>query len=471
MDARSQELAARVARDMPAWAAELGPPPPSTDVAAVVGWRLRAGIVAGYRDAFGLDSKPKNTSSEEELSSIIGPPPPQARPNVRQWWQRAAVALGRVEPATLADLPDEHLEAIVDQARQCDAAAPPAVASHLRAASAQLRAARTGEGQNVLAGRPVERAAVAEIEALTAGVAQLELSQRQREHWRASTSRLHAQAEAGAAELAAQAEARANWSHRDMDQDTLQAEVIRVEQQLRTATWVAERHATVRDQGREMVISLSAELARLTQKRPDVSIATTTVANERAVAAKLDELGETLARRRLGRSALRPAVRNNLHEELGVLLVSNPGLRCEPLLREQRWTTIMDLAHAAERRRLAETQGHLDEAVVIVDQQADIARGARVHVEQLSERCNSLQAELGRRTGGPPSTGETPRKRVYVGEGQTDRVRAAPEEAVQLAGEDISGGSARWDAVSLSEQRMLPGIETTSVIDGFPAHL
>ncbi|HEY6423249.1 MAG TPA: hypothetical protein VIY28_08420, partial [Pseudonocardiaceae bacterium] len=51
IDARSDELAMRVLTEQPAWAAELGPPPDAGD-ADVDEWCRRAGIVAGYREAF-----------------------------------------------------------------------------------------------------------------------------------------------------------------------------------------------------------------------------------------------------------------------------------------------------------------------------------------------------------------------------------------------------------------------------------
>jgi len=120
MDARVQTLAARVDTERPAWAASLGAVPVHPDRRQE--WLARARIVAGYREAFRIDT----------TDDPLGPPPPFGRPDAHAWWTRAAAVLDNTEAPTLASLPAEHLEAIIDQAAANLAAAPEPVADQLR---------------------------------------------------------------------------------------------------------------------------------------------------------------------------------------------------------------------------------------------------------------------------------------------------------------------------------------------------
>ena len=379
MDARSHQLADRVAADMPAWAGELGRRPEETEVTGVAEWRRRAGIVAGYQEAFGLEAVSTLTGGEVELGDPIGPAPPPGRADARLWWQRAAQALGRTAPTTLA----ERLEAIVDQARHTQTVAPPAVDAELRAVSAHLREAQTAHGHAVAGGRPPSPERAAQLQVLTATVAELETSHCHREQWWAATRGLHAQADAAAAELAARHEARATCPHWDMNLDTLRAELTRTERQLRTATWVTARHDRVSHQWQHTVDTLAGELARLTADHPEVSIAEDLIAGEREVAAKIDELQATVARRRLLPTMLRAGVRGDLTAELNNLLNTYPQLRSSPAAREERWSTILDRAEATEQRRLTEIGGRLDHTMAKVDEHAGIANAARSDIDQL----------------------------------------------------------------------------------------
>ncbi len=395
MDARSDQLGARVQADMPRWAAELGPRPNDSDRAAGVDWRRRAGIVAGYREAFGLDRP-----VDDDDGDPIGPMPPATRPDALGWWQRAAVALGRAEPAGLARLPDEHLEAIVDQARQAEADAPPPVAGELRAVSAQLRAARTGHGQAIAADGPQSSAALEaaqESQVLAVAAARLESAQRRREQWRQSTSRLQAQAAAAAAELAGRAEARASAPFGDMDLSTLQAELARVEQRLWAATTVADRHETLSRNWQSQADELTAKLAKVTAQRPHRSIAETTVDRERALAARIDELHRVLAGGRLIRS-VRGAAREELAGEMNGLIKANPALAVDPVRREARWAAITDRAAQAEQRWLGDLRAQLHEATAQVEEHAAVASPARAEVDERVHRASALRAELERRT-------------------------------------------------------------------------
>jgi len=391
MDARSQQLAACALTDPPPWAAVLGPPPQHDDEPAAVEWRRRAGVVAGYREAFRLDQ-----AISDDLDPI-GPAPPPTRPDARAWWQRAATALNRTEPG-LANLPGEHLEALVDQAHQADAASPAPVAEQLRAVHEQLRAARTAHGHAIANHRPqseaVLRAAQA-AQALADSAAQLEAAHQRREQWRHTTNDLHAQAAQAAAELAARADARAGAPFADLDGSALLAELARTEQHLWAATRVAERHETLASTCRNQAADLATQIAHLTATRPHLTVAETTIAAERAVAARLDELHATLDSGRLIRR-VRGAARQQLTDEMHELTNTNPGLAVEPARREHRWATIAQRAEHADQRQLNKLQTELDHATTQAHHHTAAAIPARAEVDKQTQRAPTLHAELAR---------------------------------------------------------------------------
>jgi conjugative relaxase-like TrwC/TraI family protein len=391
MDARSDELGARVQANKPAWAAELGPPPQPDDLAGGVDWRRRAGIVAGYREAFGLD--------DIDDPDPIGPMPSTNRADAAGWWRRAAVALDRAEPAGLAALPDERLEALVDQARQAEAAAPPSVGDQLRTISAQLRAARTAHGQAVLAGGPHSSAALEAartVEALANAAGRLESEHRRREQWRQAASRLQAQAAAAATELVARADARTAAPFRDMDLSSLEAEIAQVEQRLAAAASVAQRHETLARRWHDRADQLGARLARATTERPQLAKAEATVAAERALADRIEQLQSALGEdRRIRRP--RGAERQELIAEMSRLSTANPALMADPARREERWAGIIERAGQAERRWLGDLQAQLHAAAAQSEEHAAIAAPTRADIDERADRAGALRDELERR--------------------------------------------------------------------------
>ena len=114
-----------------------GPPlgPLSADDTDGASWCRRAGIVAGYREALAITG-----------ADAIGPVPPPGCPDARAWWWRAAAALDGRAAASLASVPDERLEALVEEVRRADLGAPEPVADQLRAAEDGLRGGAHGGG-------------------------------------------------------------------------------------------------------------------------------------------------------------------------------------------------------------------------------------------------------------------------------------------------------------------------------------
>jgi hypothetical protein len=80
-------------------------------------------------------------------------------------------------------------------------------------------------------------------------------------------------------------------------------------------------------------------------------------------------------------------------------------LRFDPVLREERWTTIMDLAKVADHRRLTQISGRLDEAVTNVAENTALASSAKLEVEEQRELSRTLRGELDRRLTTPAAGG------------------------------------------------------------------
>jgi hypothetical protein len=239
-------------------------------------------------------------------------------------------------------------------------------------------------------------------------VTELAACQRRREQWRQTTSRLQTQAAAASAELAGRANARVSAPFRDMDSTTLQTELARAEQRLWAATTVAEHHETFSRRWQNRADELTRQLANISDTRPHLSIAETTVAAEREVATRLDQLQSALGRGRLRPNAVRGRARHDLAEEMSRLTRTNPALAVDPPRREDRWATIMDRAKAAEQRWLVEIRAQLDEAVAQVNENTAIASPSRADVDDRAERVATLRAELDRRAK-PSSAASRPR--------------------------------------------------------------
>jgi hypothetical protein len=180
----------------------------------------------------------------------------------------------------------------------------------------------------------------------------------------------------------------------DMDLDLLRAALAQAEQQLATSTYVLERYGTVRQRWQDIADTLNQELGRLADTRPYVSIAETNVAIERATAERIDELRGALGQSRIGRPALRGAAREELAEELTGLINANPALRFDPVLREDRWSTIIERAQRTEQQQTAELRAQLKEATATAADNAAIMNDAASGIDAQTDRRDVLSVEL-----------------------------------------------------------------------------
>jgi hypothetical protein len=98
----------------------------------------------------------------------------------------------------------------------------------------------------------------------------------------------------------------------------------------RSFTPVAEHHETVSRSRQTRADELNGQLANISDKRPHMSIVETTVAAEKEIASRLDELESVLGRGRLNPSAGRGRARHDLTEELTRLTRTNPALAVDP---------------------------------------------------------------------------------------------------------------------------------------------
>jgi hypothetical protein len=107
------------------------------------------------------------------------------------------------------------------------------------------------------------------------------------------------------------------------------------------------------------------------------------------------------------RCEARPA--RELAEELTGLINANPALRFEPVLREDRWSTIIERAQRAEQQQTAELRAQLDEAIAKVADNAAIMDDAASAIDAQTERRDALRAELDARATTPTAAdGDTP---------------------------------------------------------------
>ncbi|MHB1536192.1 MAG: hypothetical protein ACYC1D_16595, partial [Acidimicrobiales bacterium] len=215
----------------PLWVDALGERPDDSE--GQRGWVGRAGVVAGYREAFGI------TTPDDP----IGPPPPEGRPDAHAWWVRAAAALTNSEARTLAALPSERLEAIVEAAHAHLGDAPPPLADQLRRSAIALRQTHTRQGSATAQGdTAAARAAGAEAARLTRQLTRLEVGQALRERWSLTAARLDAQAGAAQAVLDARQAAQRARPYTLLDNATLVRRLRGAQRRAQQARSTAERY-------------------------------------------------------------------------------------------------------------------------------------------------------------------------------------------------------------------------------------
>ena len=363
----------------------MGPPlgPLSADDIDGASWRRRAGTVAGYREALAItgDADP------------IGPVPPPGCPDARAWWWRAAAALDGRGAASLASVPDERLEALVEEVRRADLGAPEPAADQLRAAEGGLRAARTAAGLAIVSGGPKAVAdASRRVVGLTAAVAGAEAAQARREVWRVATSRAHAHAAAAEAEMAARRVARAAEPLAHLGTEALERQVRAAGRMLATACRVTARCDERRAAAGRDVTEAGAE--QLEAVRAD-----------ELAAARGAELEVVLGHRRLGIHVVRGHQRAGLSAELGALSARRAAAPAATASRDMRWARLLADGAAADDAALARATGRLARALPAVAEHAASVTAARATERDLRASASRLGAELDRRAGVAPGPG------------------------------------------------------------------
>jgi len=377
MDARVAVLAEEVATDQPAWATGLGPLPADDAVA----WSARAGAIAGYREAFAWD----------DPTEALGPRPSAVRADARAWWERAALALGRAEAPTLAGMPTEHLEAMI-QAAQAEPA-PPSVATELAERYAQLRAANTAEGTAVLAGNVARVAGQSRwAEELADQITTLEAAHAQRVAWSAEAGRRAAQVSAARAELSARQEARAqaprgSWSEVRLDRAIADAR-LGVESMTRVAAEQEEIASGLSDE----IEAARTNLDRLVRLRPAVRAAAQRVSAEAGLARRIDTLDAELAVSRMERSGLRGRARAATVAERQALAQGHPEL-VEPAGRPGRWAALAEDAATRHDQAVGKAERQVHKLEAERQEYLDLAHECR---QELSTRQSHLEALVAR---------------------------------------------------------------------------
>lgn len=385
MDDRCEQLATEVRASPPPWAKELGNQP--SDEEELVRWLGRAGIVAGYREAFSIDTP----------YEAIGAAPPPGRADAHAWWTRAAAALDNSPARLLTATSDERLEAIADQAHTHLANGPAPVADELRRTAIALRQAHTSEGTALaLRDRDTARTARQEAEQLALDLRQLEDLQATRDSWSITASRLEARADLARAELNRRAATDAVGTYRQLDTQTLAGKLRNARLRAKQATEGAERYEAEKHRAQLAVAALTDALSQAAANGAAESQARELIAREQRAAARITELQETLGKRRFARAAARGQNRQRLQQELTQLLGQRPTPG--PGGADQRWRELLENAKAADRASREELRAEHDRAVVDLRWYQNTAEQMRSDADQQRTVITEIKDELSQRT-------------------------------------------------------------------------
>ena len=294
MDARTAALAHDVEANPPPWVEALGPRP--TNPAGRQASLARAGIVAGYREAFGITT----------VDDPIGPTPAADRVDAHAWWTRAAAALTNSPAHTLATPPAERLEAIIDHAHTHLAQAPPSVAHQLRDTAIALRHAHTRAGTAIANGHTTT-ANITSGEAARLGrkLDQLEHAQTLRDRWNLTAARLDSQAVAALALLDHRRANQQNRPYNQADTTTLIRRLRAARHRAGQATAAAERHDRQAEHSAALIADLQTAIDHTTTSQPAQNQARQTVLDEQRAATRMATIQAALAATRLGRNTIR----------------------------------------------------------------------------------------------------------------------------------------------------------------------
>ncbi len=416
MDARMTVLAEAVATGPLEWMAELGPRPDGDGDE----WLAGAGLVAGYREAFGWD----------DPTDALGPRPPAARVDARAWWDRAALALGQTEPASLASMTTEELSLLVEAARI--EAAPPRVAVALADLSAQLREAELYEGRAILAGDGpgVDRARHGQ-ERLRAQVADLEDAHRGYEAWSTRHGLIRVRAEGARAELAQRDEAlvaapAGSWSRVRWEEELAHAEAL-----VETMKAVLSRHESKAAELADVLAAAEASLILNRRQQPLIVAAAGAVRAEARLAERIDDLQAALERSGLARGGLRGRARIQTRDELDGLLVAYPDLATDAT-RAERWSELASQARLDQDVSLAGLEDDVLRLRAEGKELVEVLAQARTEHSLRVSRLEQLRAAAPAFTADGPDAGLVPPEVAPAPE-------ATPSVHVRTTPEVISG--------------------------------
>jgi hypothetical protein len=421
MDARIDWLGQQAKSAQPAWAAQLGSLPDSPEQAA--DWCRRAGIVAGYQEAFGI---------ETDGTDPIGDRPATTRPDAAAWWQRAAAALDRTEPASLAQLPDEHLEALIDEARRAETAAPPAISEHLQQLHVQLRETRTAEGLARQAGH-IDRARQAhqQAERLAKAVLQAEEGHRGRQEWRTGHARLADQAKQARSELDLRALQRSATRLADVSLAGLRRQAANAKTRLVSMEETLQDIESLDWRYDRQLDRLNTEMSHLFTSQPATAAAQRRIRDEQQVADRIDELEYVLAQRRLGVPTERPSQRIAYRQELHRLLDTYPQLAV-PKDRQRHWDHIASQAHTRDAASIENLRGQITQVQARKAENMQIIGACQTEHHRRASHYQQLNSALEARSQSSP-----PQPHHGWEEATAPGVRPNPNSQLHLPALDI----------------------------------
>lgn len=273
----------------------------------------------------------------------------------------------------MAQLLDEQLEAIIEHARHAERMAPEAVADELREATRQLRQARTAHRLAIQSRDPaLAQKTDEQLGQLSHSVADLEEAHRRRQQWTAISSRLHQQADSALIELDIRRRAQADPSSVDTSLADLRRRLIYAQARLESMQATVQHVERVADQRRARAAQLEAELASLLASHPATQRVQLVVASEQATADRIDQLRYTLTDTRLGIHTLRGKPRQQLRAELDELVTDHPALATLGH-RQNRWETILNDGHQADRDQARHLRRQITHAHKDVAEHATLA--------------------------------------------------------------------------------------------------
>ena len=388
MDARTVVLARQVKANPPEWVDGLGEHP--ADAEGHRAWLGRAGVVAGYREAFRI------TTPDDP----IGPPPTPDRVDAHAWWTRAAAALTNSDTNTLAALPDEHLEAIIDHAHTHLATAPAPVADRLRHTAIALRHAHTTQGTAVAQGDTIAaRTAGANAARLARQLDRLEHDQAVQDRWNLTAARLDGQAGAAQVLLDSRCAAQQARPYSQSDTATLVRRLRTARRRADQAMATADRYDRRTEQTSAGIAVLLGEIEHTETVGPAQSQARQTVITEQRAAARIAAIETALDATRLGRHAIRRDQRARLTAELQQLRQQHPALAAgDPTTR---WDTLVTEGRTADRDTLAQLRSRRQQAATDLDWYSNTATQLRADADQQTSVVTGIKAELTARTSTP----------------------------------------------------------------------